>query len=54
MLNALETTNSSYERLLAKLKKHPQFIFKLPNLKLVIDAISSSEDKVPLYQRHKS
>ena len=43
-LNAVETTISNYQRLLAKLTKHPLFIFKLPNLKLVIDEISSSED----------
>ena len=28
-------------------------VFKLPNLKLVIDAISSREDEEPLYQGHK-
>ena len=54
MLNAVETAKSNDQRLLAKLKKRPQFIFKLPNLKLLIDAISSSEDEVPLYQGHKS
>ena len=54
MLDAMETTKSNYQGFLAKLKKRPQFIFKLLNLKLVIDAISSSEDEVLLYQRHKS
>ena len=54
MLKTVETTESNYQRFLAKLNKRPQFIFKLPNLKLVIDAISSSEDEVSLYQRHKS
>ena len=34
MLNAVETTKANYQSLLAKLKTHPQFIFKLPNLKL--------------------
>ena len=47
MLNAVETMKANYQRLLAKLTKHPLFIFKLPNLKLVIDAISSSEDEEP-------
>ena len=32
MLNAVKTTKSNYQRLLAKLKKLPQFIFKLHNL----------------------
>ena len=49
MLNAVETTQSNYQCLLAKLKKHLQFIFKLPNLMLVIEAISLSEDEEPLY-----
>ena len=53
MLNAVETMKAIYQRLLAKLKKHPQYIFKVPNLKLVIDTISSGEDEEPLYQGHK-
>ena len=48
MLNAVETTKSNYQRLLAKLKKHPQFIFKLPKLKLIIEAISLNDDEKPL------
>ena len=52
-LDAVEKTKSNHQRLLTKLKKHPQFTFKLPNLKLVIDANSSSEDEEPLYQGHK-
>ena len=39
MLNAVETMKANYQRLLAKSKKHPQYIFKVPNLKLVIDTI---------------
>ena len=53
MLNSVETTKSNYQRLLAKLKKHPHFIFKLPKLKLVIDTVSSGEDEEPLYQGHR-
>ena len=45
MLNAVETTKSNDQRLLAKLKKHPHFIFKLPKLKYVIDTISSGKNE---------
>ena len=53
MLNAVQMTKFNDQPLLAKLKKHPHFIFKLPKLKLVIDTVSSGEDEEPLYQGHK-
>ena len=53
MLKAVEMTKSNDQRLLTKLKKHPQYIFKLPNLKLAIEANSFSENEEPLYQGHK-
>lgn len=53
MLNSVETTKFNYQRLLAKVKKNPAFIFELPNLKLVIDSISANEDEEPLYQGQK-
>ena len=53
MLNSVETTKSNYQRLLAKLKKHPHFIFKLPKLKLVIGTISSGKNEESMYQGHK-
>ena len=43
LLEAVETTKSNYERLLTKLKKGPAYIFKLPNLKLVVDAATESQ-----------
>ena len=53
MLNSVETTKSNYQRLLAKLKKHPHFIFKLPKLKLVIGTISSGKNEESIYQGNK-
>ena len=54
MLNAVDTIKSNYQRFLAKLKKHPQIILKLPNLKLVIEAISLSESEEPLKRNDTS
>lgn len=39
MLDALETIKSNYEQFLKKVK-NPAYIFQLPNLKFVIDAIN--------------
>ena len=44
MLDAVETTKSNYERLLKKVKKDPAYIFQLPNLKLIVDAATSSQE----------
>ena len=55
MLEAVETTKSNYQRLLAKVKKDPTFIYQLPNLKLVIGSVTETEEEEgePLYQGHK-
>ena len=53
MLDAVETTKSNYQRLLAKVRKNPSSIFQLPNLKLVVDAIETDEDNEPMYQGQK-
>ena len=51
MLNAVETTESNYERLLKRIKENSKYILNLPNLKIVIEALKSNEDDdgIPRY-----
>ena len=51
----LKSTKSSYERLLKKIQGSNDYILTLPNFKIIIDVVESSEDEddEPLYQGHK-
>ena len=54
IIDHVEETKHNYERLLKKLRRNPAFVFELPTLKLVIEAIESNEeDGEPLYQNQK-
>ena len=54
IIDYVESTKYSYERLLKWLRKNSTNVFKLPTVKLVVEAIESNEDDgEPLYQNQK-
>ena len=53
IVDDIESTKSSYERLLRKFKKNPEAVFNRPTLKAVVDEIESNEDSDVLYQNQK-
>ena len=54
VLDLVESTKNNYERLFRKLSKNRNYVFQLPTLKSVIDAIESNdEDGEAMYQDQK-
>ena len=54
-LDAVESAKSNYERLLKKIQDSNDYTLTLPNFKITLHAVESSEkeDGEPLYQGHK-
>ena len=55
MLNAVETTKSNYKRLLKRIKENSEYMFNLPNLKIMIHTVkpNKDDDGIPRYLGHK-
>ena len=45
LLNAVESAEPNYERLLKKIQNSNDYTLTLPNFKVIIDAVESNEDE---------
>ena len=54
VVESVETTKRSYERLLKRFRKNENYVFELlPTLKAVVNTIEDNEDGEPIYQGQK-